>query len=255
MLVDETIFHRIRNGDLRARDEFFNANTGLIWACVNRYAGLLDKEDLFQLGAIGLLKAIDRFDPSYGVSFSTYAVPLIMGEMRRYLRDTSQVKVSRRLKEIALSARKLAEEKRSSSGREPSAEEVAKEMGLDVDVLCQALDATSPVLYLDDLAAGQDLAVSDYESAVEEPFLERFDLNDALGRLEPQLRSIIEGRFFAGKTQYELSEELGISQAHVSRLEKKALFILRRFLEGAGGEFKDLQGGNTTGRREKRDSR
>jgi len=250
MSLGKKIFEKIKKGDQRAREQFFNANTGLIWACVKRYSGLLDQEDLYQLGAIGLLKAVDRFDPSYGVSFSTYAVPLILGEIRRYLRDSSSIRVSRRLKEIALMAKKVSEKIKTLTGREPSVKEIAEEIGVEVDTLCEALDATSPVLYLEDLAVQQDRTGLHAPMGDEERSLEIFDLKEALSRLDENMRLIIEGRFYLGKTQHELSSELGISQAHVSRLEKKALFLLKRFLQGRKGEFECTSKGNTTGREE-----
>ena len=116
---------------------------------------------MFQLGAIGLLKAIDRFDPSYGVAFSTYAVPLILGEIRRYLRDNGAVKVSRRLREISLAARRLSSMRNAETGKELSVEELAQELGIDIDTLCQALDATQPVLYFDDLPHASESAATE----------------------------------------------------------------------------------------------
>lgn len=221
--LDESLARRAQRGDKAAREEIFNANTGLIWACVRKYAGLLEKEDLFQLGAIGLLKAIDRFDPSFGVAFSTFAIPCILGEMRRQLRDDGPVKVERRLKEIAYLARKTQEKIRAETGKEPTVASIAEAIGVPVDVLCQALEATAPLASLEDaagFAANQD-ATPDPSS---------IDLRQAMADLEPPLFSVIEGRFFLGKTQSEISAELGISQAQVSRLEKKALTFLRERL-------------------------
>jgi len=228
------IFARIRKGDTRARDEFFNRNTGLVWACVRKYAGLLEKDDLFQLGAIGLLKAIDRFDPSYGVSFSTYAFPLVVGEIRRYLRDTAPLRVPRRIKEIGLSARKIAEKRKAETGREPPAAEIAEELGVGLDTLLSALDATSPLLYLDEVRAPLETAGSLTREESQESMTEVSDLKEAMASLDDRERFIIEGRFFEGKTQEEISAELGISQAQVCRLQKRALLRLRRFLDPEG---------------------
>ncbi|MGI6162412.1 MAG: sigma-70 family RNA polymerase sigma factor [Bacillota bacterium] len=232
MSIDAGMFERIKKGDTSARERFFDANTGLIWSCIRRYSGLLDKDDLFQLGAIGLLKAIDRFDPSYGVAFSTYAVPLILGEIRRYLRDNGAVKVSRRLREISLAARRLSSMRKAETGKELSVEELAQELGIDIDTLCQALDATQPVLYFDDLPHASESAATEVRTFDPETHSDSFDVKEAVSRLDDDMRAIIEGRFFQGKTQYEVSRELGISQAHVSRLEKRALILLRQTLQG-----------------------
>jgi RNA polymerase sporulation-specific sigma factor len=218
--LDEGLFERARSGDRAAREEVFEANTGLIWACAKRYAGFAEKEDLFQIGAIGLLKAIARFDPSYGAVFSTFAVPHILGEMRRHLRDTAPLKVERRLKEISYLARKARQEIATRTGEEPSLSQIAEVLGVPVDVVCEAVEATAPVLYLEDVQSYQEKS-----QATADPI--SMDLAQALDRLEPGLRAVIEGRFFLGKTQFEISRELGISQAQVSRLEKRALLSLR----------------------------
>ncbi len=230
----EVVFRKIREGDTHERDRVFNDNTGLVWACVKRYAGLLDKEDLFQLGAIGLLKAIERFDPSYGVAFSTYAFPHIMGEIRRYLRDNAPVKISRRLKEIALAAQRVSREIAASSGSDPPVSEVAFRLGLDADVILEALEAARPVLYLEDLPGYSQERREDPGEPGEVSLGEahRIDLEDALNSLDDDLQQVIRGRFYMGKTQQELAEEIGISQAHVCRLEKKALLLLRAYLNG-----------------------
>lgn len=221
--LDRELFERVRCGDREAREEIFAANTGLIWACVKRYAGLLEKDDLFQLGAIGLLKAIDRFDPTYGVVFSTFAVPHILGEMRRHLRDDAPLKVERRLKEISYLARKARQEIAAADGHEPTLVEIAEATGVTVDALCEAMDATAPLLYLEDIPNYREKPEAPPESGM-------VDLRQVLSGLDPDLRTIVEGRFFLGKTQVEISRELGISQAQVSRLEKKALTILRESL-------------------------
>lgn len=240
------IFARIRAGDAGARDEFFQRNTGLIWACVKKYAGLSEKEDLFQLGAIGLLKAIDRFDPSYGVAFSTYAFPLIMGEIRRYLRDGGPVKIGRRLKEIGLQARKISDQKREETGKEPAASEIAEQLGVSVDLLLSALDATSPLVYFEEASsASSDVAVTGEFSSQEASLVDSIDLREALNKLSPRERFIVEGRFFMGKTQSEISQKIGLSQAQVCRLEKEALLKLRMLLEPSSDEFKGEAEGNT----------
>ncbi|MGI6663531.1 MAG: sigma-70 family RNA polymerase sigma factor [Bacillota bacterium] len=228
--VDKGLFKRARQGDKEARELLFQANTGLIWACLRKYTGLLEKDDLYQLGAIGLLKALDRFDPSYGVMFSTYAVPLILGEIRRHLRDNTPVKVERRLKEIAYRAGRVIEERRAQTGVEPPAAEVAGELGVSVDTLMEAMEATSPPGYIEDLSHSGDRGLRTGSAGFKEDHLDALELKDALGRLDSETRHIIEGRFFHGKTQAELARELRLSQAHVCRLEKAALRKLRVYL-------------------------
>ncbi len=234
MSVDMGVFERAKKGDPEAREQAFEANTGLIWSCVRRYAGLLEKEDLFQIGAIGLIKAIDRFDPEYGTAFSTYAIPLILGEIRRYLRDNGAVKVSRRLREVSIAVRRLSSKKKAQTGKEPTMEELAQELEIDVDLLCQALEATQPVLYFEDVPHISQSAAGEPQStgaSGQHSFVESFDLRDAVSGLDEAMKSVIEGRFFHGKTQHEIAGELNLSQAHISRLEKRALLLLRQILQ------------------------
>ncbi len=247
MPLDSSVFHRVRGGDQSAREEAFNANTGLVWAAVKRFTGLLEKEDLYQLGAIGLLKAIDRFDPSYGAQFSTFAFPHIMGEIRRFLRDNTPVKVERRLKEVAALAKRFRTAYRAKHGAEPSVEEVARALELDVDTVVAALDATQSITYLEDVPAYREEAASSTEDA-SHVLAESMDLRNALDSLDPKERTILESRFFHEKTQSEISKEVGISQAHVSRLEKKALAVLKSYLQVRGLGFEAASGGDTTGR-------
>lgn len=226
--LDDAVFSRAQRGDRGARDEIFESNTGLIWACVRKYAGVLEKDDLFQMGSIGLIKAIDRFDPSYGVAFSTFAVPHILGEVRRHLRDNALVKVDRRLREVAFKANRIRERLAAESGVEPSLSEVARALDVPIDVVLEAMEAAASVLYLEDVPAYGDTRAQADRPAEDESI----DLREALRRLEPEMRSIVEGRFFRGKTQSEVSRELGISQAHVSRLEKKAISAMREYYRG-----------------------
>lgn len=235
MSIDPGLFERIRKGDPEAREQVFNANTGLVWSCIRRYSGLMEKEDLFQLGAIGLLKAIDRFDPKYGTAFSTYAVPLILGEIRRYLRDNGAVKISRRLREISFAAKRLSSRRKAETGKEPSMEELAAELEVDLDMLCQALEATQPVLYFEDAPHVSESAASislDTGLFDQESYAESLDIREAIDKLDKNMKTVIEGRFFRGLTQQEIARELSVSQAHVSRLEKKALLFLRQILQG-----------------------
>lgn len=226
-LTDE-LFARAREGDREARDAIFESNTGLIWACVRKYAGVLEKDDLFQMGSIGLIKAIDRFDPAYGVAFSTFAVPHILGEVRRHLRDNALVKVDRRLREIAFRASRIREKLAGESGAEPPLSEVAKALGVPADTVLEALEAASSVVYLEDIPLHGEERADSARSREDDSI----DLREALRRLEPDLRAVVEGRFFHGKTQSEVSRELGVSQAHVSRLEKKAILAMREYYRG-----------------------
>lgn len=230
MPVDEQILRKARDGDIEARNLAFEANTGLIWAAVRRFVGLLEKEDLFQLGAIGLLKAIDRFDPDYGTQFSTFAVPHILGEMRRHLRDNTPVKVERRLKEVASSARRFRSSYCLKHGVEPGVEEVAKALELDVDTVVLALDATTAPVYLEDMPAYREEAAATSDVSPDN-LVESMDLQAALESLDPKERAILQSRFFQGKTQMEVSRHIGMSQAHVSRVEKKALAALKGYLK------------------------
>lgn len=245
MPVDDQVLRKARNGDTEARDLAFDANTGLIWAAVKRFTGLLEKEDLFQLGAIGLLKAIDRFDPDYGTQFSTFAVPHILGEMRRHLRDNTPVKVERRLKEIASSVRRFRSGYRARHGAEPAVEEVAKALELDVDTVVLALDATAAPVYLEDVPAYREEAGAASASSPDD-LVEAMDLKAALEALDPQERAILQSRFFQGKTQMEVSRHIGMSQAHVSRVEKKALAALRGYLQVRGLGVEASFRGDTT---------
>lgn len=229
MQVSREQFDRARSGDRQARDAIFDANMGLVWACVRRFRGLMETDDLFQLGAIGLLKAIERFDPDMGVSFSTLAVPYILGEIKRHLRDGTPIRVARRLKEIALAAQKYIRDELARTGKEPPVDQVAGHLGIETDLLIQALEAASPVVHL----AGTYVAGRQRQDAPcdeEEQVTIRADLETAMEKLEPEVKHIIQGRYLCGKTQEELARELGISQAHVCRLERRGLMAMRAYL-------------------------
>lgn len=231
--IDRDLLEKAKRGDMEAREALFRANTGLIWACARRYAGLLEKEDLYQLGAVGLLKAISRFDPSYGVMFSTYAVPLILGEIRRHLRDSSPIKVERRLKEIAYKAGRVIEQHKARTGAEPPAAEVAREIGVDLDTLLEALEATSPPGHLEAMMPTGDRGIRTGE--LKDDYLDSIELRDALEKLPPDERYVVENRFFHGRTQTELAREMGLSQPQVCRIEKAALRKLRVYLSAPEG--------------------
>lgn len=237
MPLDLELLERAKQGDKASRDKIFHQNVGLIRACALRYRGLGDLDDLFQQGAIGLLKAIDRFDPSYGVEFSTYAVPVILGEIRRYLRDNLPLRIPREFQELALKARKIEAELYSSTGREPSVKEVAGAMGIEVSELVEALESLRPPVELDGLReeAGRDtIADPRYPATGDSYGTEYLDVKIALERLPPRLRTILVLRHFQGKTQVEVARDLGLSQAQVSRLEREALLQLRRLASESG---------------------
>ena len=229
----------IKEGDKQARDKYIKGNLRLVLSVVQRFSGSNENmDDLFQIGCIGLIKAIDNFDITQQVKFSTYAVPMIIGEIRRYLRDTSsQIRVSRSLKDTAYKAIYARERLSNTKLREPTLNEIAGEIGASREDVIMALDAIqSPVslyepVYTD---GGDTLYVMDQISDkkhLEENWVKDMALNDAVNRLPERERMIIELRFFQGKTQMEVAGEIGMSQAQVSRLEKNALNSMKHYLE------------------------
>ncbi len=230
MPVDRSLYHRVRCGDKGAREEAFHRNTGLIWTCIRKYVGLLERDDLYQLGAIGLLKAIDGFDPDYGVEFSTFAVPHILGEMRRYLRDNTALKIERRCKELALQSKKAASQIRAQTGKEATVQEIAQRLGVESDAIIEALEATASPVYLEDVPLWREESAARAASVDDLDQPDSLDLRWAVEGLGSLEKAIVERRFFQGKTQTEIAAELGVSQAHISRIEKRALIALRRAL-------------------------
>ena len=234
--MDNTIalIRKSHEGDEMARAQLVEENTGLIWCVARRFYGRgIEPEDLFQIGSIGLLKAIDKFDLSFEVKFSTYAVPMISGEIKRFLRDDGMIKVSRSLKEIAYKAYVATEKMREKEGREPGIEEVAKEIGVTKEELVLALEAGSEVESLQKTiyqGEGNEILLMDKiveEEEREEEILNRLFLKQLLSELEDRERELIYLRYFANKTQGEVGTVLGISQVQVSRMEKKILQELR----------------------------
>ena len=221
---------RAHQGDKAARDLLFEENTGLIYSVAKRFLGRgVEMEDLFQIGSIGLLKAVDKFDMSYDVKFSTYAVPMIIGEIRRYLRDNNSIRVSRSLRDIAYKTIYTRENYMRQHLKEPTIAEIADEIGIDKEMIVYAMDAIqSPVSLFEPVYSegGDTLYVMDQISDkknLEENWVEDISLRDAMNRLGERERHIIDLRFYEGKTQMEVADEIGISQAQVSRLEKTAL--------------------------------
>ena len=231
------LFDRIAEGDMAAREQYIEGNLRLVLSVIKRFGGSDENvDDLFQIGCVGLIKAIDNFDRTLGVNFSTYAVPMIIGEIRRYLRDGGSIRVSRSLKDIAYRALQVKEAMQKANQKEPTLEEISAEIGIPREDIVYALDAIqSPMslyepIYTD---GGDTLYVMDQISDKknkEELWVEQISLNEALKRLGEREKEIITLRFFEGKTQMEVADMIGISQAQVSRLEKNALKVMRHYL-------------------------
>ncbi len=232
------LFERIKQGDLAARDEFVKGNLRLVLSVVQRFYNRGENiDDLFQVGCIGLIKAIDNFNTELDVRFSTYAVPMIIGEIRRYLRDNNPIRVSRSLRDTAYKALSVREQLTNKNGREPSVGEIAKEMEMEVSDVVMAMDAISDPMSLYEAIyndGGDAIYVMDQvkdDKNTDENWTQTINLNEAMKKLNEREKMIIDMRFFEGKTQIEVAEEIGISQAQVSRLEKGALAHMRKNVE------------------------
>ena len=233
----ELLFEKIKKGDKEARELYIKGNLRLVLSVIKRFSGSNENaDDLFQIGCIGLMKAIDNFDTTLQVKFSTYAVPMIIGEIRRYLRDNSTIRVSRSLRDTAYKAIYARENYLKNNLREPTIMEIASEIGMGKEEIVYALDAIqSPMsLYEPVYTEGGDTLyvmdqVSDKKNK-EENWVENLALQDAMNRLNTRERHIVNLRFYEGKTQMEVAQEIGISKAQVSRLEKNALRVMRNYL-------------------------
>lgn len=233
----DALFTRIAQGDTDARQQYIEGNLRLVLSVIKRFSSSSENvDDLFQIGCIGLIKAIDNFDSTLNVKFSTYAVPMIIGEIRRFLRDNNAIRVSRSLKDTAYKAIYARETLTRKNLKEPSMEEIATEIGIPAEDITYALDAIqNPMslyepIYTD---GGDTLYVMDQISDKknkEETWVEHLSLSDAMKRLNSREHEIISLRFFSGKTQMEVADLIGISQAQVSRLEKNALRTMRSYL-------------------------
>ncbi len=228
---------RAHQGDKVARDKVYEENIGLIYSVVKRFAGRgVEAEDLFQIGSIGLLKAVDKFDTSFEVKFSTYAVPMIIGEIRRYLRDTGIIKVSRSLKESQYRVFKIREDLEKKLGREPSVTELAGAAEISLEELNMVLEAGAEVESLHKTiyqGEGTELSLLDKIPEKEnrqEKLLDKVLLEELLGRLETEERKLIYMRYFQDMTQTEIARQLHISQVQVSRMEKRILKKLKKML-------------------------
>lgn len=233
----ERLFKLIEAGDNKAREEYIRGNLRLVLSVIQRFNNRGEHvDDLFQVGCIGLIKAIDNFDVTQNVRFSTYAVPMIIGEIRRYLRDNNAIRVSRSLRDTAYKALQMKEQLTRKNAKEPTIQEIANELGIKKEDIVFALDAIqdpislfepvyhdeSDTLYIMD-------QVSDDKSQ-DDVWLENIALKEAMKRINDREKQILMLRFFAGKTQMEVANEIGISQAQVSRLEKTALKHMKKYI-------------------------
>ena len=231
------LMREVKAGHEFARDKFVVANLRLVLSVVQRFSAHSDKaDDMFQVGCVGLIKAIDNFDESLNVKFSTYAVPMIIGEIRRYLRDNNSVRVSRSIRDTAYRALKVKEEIVKKFNYEPTPAEIAKILDVDESEINFALDAISDTISLNEPVytdGNETVRIMDQIASVndDENLVEKMTLNDAIKNLSDREKEILLMRYYVGKTQMEVSGEVGISQAQVSRLEKTALKTLRNFFE------------------------
>ena len=232
------LLKRTKQGDTDAREKLIDGNLRLVLSIIQRFTSRGGRrenlDDLFQVGCIGLIKAVDGFDMEKEVEFSTYAVPMIIGEIRRYLRDNNSIRVSRSVRDMAYRALSAKEKLSAESGEEPTVEAIAAEIGENVKDVSHALEAiVEPVSLYDTVYSdgGDSICVMDQikdEGTSDEVWLEDIALKEAISKLSEKERSIISARYYAGKTQMEIAQEIGISQAQVSRLEKGAFERIRK---------------------------
>ncbi|MBQ4522395.1 MAG: RNA polymerase sporulation sigma factor SigF [Lachnospiraceae bacterium] len=236
--MDSTLLliQRVKGGDEEAKAQLVKENEGLVWSVVKRFFSRgQDPEDLFQIGCIGLLKSIDKFDFSYNVKFSTYAVPMIMGELKRFLRDDGMIKVSRTLKEANYKIKQEITRLQNELNREPTLDEIAKRMEMEPEEVAMAmesgmeLESIYQTIYQSD---GSDVYLIDKiknEEDESEKLIEKVALMESLNHLEAREQELIRMRYFEEKTQAQIAKKFGISQVQVSRLEKKILATLRNY--------------------------
>ncbi len=240
VLTDEEkreLLQRTRAGDENARKELISGNLRLVLSIIQRFSGRRENpDDLFQVGCIGLIKAVDNFNLAMDVKFSTYAVPMIIGEIRRYLRDNNAIRISRSMRDLAYRSLQAREELISLNEREPTVDEIAARLGERREAVMQAMEAiVEPISLYEPVynEGGDALYLMDQladSSGGDEAWLENIVLREAMSRLNERERKIINLRFYRNKTQMEIAEEIGISQAQVSRLEKATLEKIRRQL-------------------------
>ena len=233
----QELLRRTRAGDKAAREELILGNLRLVLSVVGRFNPKRDSaDDLFQVGCVGLIKAIDNFNPDFAVRFSTYAVPMIIGEVRRYQRDNNAVRVSRGLRDLAYRALQVKEDVLAKEGRDATLPEIAARLEVSERAVGEAMEAIVEPVSLYDSVYGEDedkMYVIDKlsdESEASESWIESIALKEALGKLQGREKEIIRLRYYKGRTQMEIAAEIGISQAQVSRLEKSAIDKLRRYM-------------------------
>ncbi len=232
----QILFEKIKQGDKKAREDFINGNLRLVLSIIGRFSSRGENpDDLFQVGCVGLIKALDNFDTEQGVQFSTYAVPMIIGEIRRYLRDYNSIRVSRSVRDTAYRALQVKERLVSLYGKEPTIEQIAKELEKPKEEIVFALDAISePVSLFEPVYhdGGDTVFIMDQlsDEKNDEAWIEHIVLKEAMEHLSDKERQILDLRFFRGRTQTEVAQEVGISQAQVSRLEKSAINHMRKYV-------------------------
>lgn len=231
------LFKRLKQGDLSAKEELINGNLKLVLSILKPYNNRTDNmDDLFQVGCIGLIKAIDNFDLAHEVRFSTYAVPMILGEIKRYLRDNSSLRISRSIKDLAFKALKIKEQMTNKNGREPKEDEIAKKLGVTEFEVTHALASLKDTVSMFEpiYNDGGDVIYLQDQLAEDENLYgleDKISLKKALKKLKPKEKYILVERYIIGKTQMELAEEIGISQAQISRLEKNGLLNIKKMIE------------------------
>lgn len=238
--MEETIelIAKAQEGDALAKEQLVEENVGLIWSLVRRFVNRgYELEDLFQVGSIGLIKSIDKFDFNFGVRFSTYAVPMILGEIKRFLRDDGMIKVSRSLKETAYKAKLEKEALVKEHGREPTISEIAAGLDMEVEDIVLAMEANTEVDSLQSViyeGEGRSITLSDkvdQSSGAQQSIVDRILLGELINDLKPVEKQIIMFRYFQDRTQTEIGELLGISQVQVSRIEKRVLNAMKKMIE------------------------
>ena len=234
---NKELFEKMKNGDPFARDDLIKGNLKLVLSSLKQFSGKTDNmDDLFQVGCLGLVKAIDNFDTSYDVKLSTYAIPMILGEIKRYLRDNSAIRISRSVKDIAYKTLKLKEEKMDENGKEPTNAEIAKMLGVTEYEVSNALDSLrEPVSMYEPIYndGGDTIYLYDQISNKKEDYDldHKLAIQKAMNKLKPRDKQILENRFIIGKTQMEIASELGISQAQISRIEKNAINNIKKYVK------------------------
>lgn len=226
---------KIKEGNIQAREKFINGNLRLVLSVVQRFGGRGENaDDLFQIGCVGLIKAIDNFDTTLNVQFSTYAVPMIIGEIRRYLRDNNMVRVSRSIRDLAYKVLQSKEKLTKEKGKEPTVDEIAKDLNVEREEVVVSLDAIQDPISLQEPVyndGSDSIYIMDQvkdKKNTDESWAENLTISEAISHLSEKEKTIINKRFFKGRTQMEVAEEIGISQAQVSRIEKNALSHIRR---------------------------